>query len=306
MRRLRFVPRDCLVETTARTVHGRFLLRPSPRACDLIIGVIGRACRLTGMRVVACVFLSNHFHFLLRPRSAHQMARFMGYVMSNVARELGRLHGWRERFWARRYTSIVISEEEAAQVSRLRYLLSHGVKEGFVAAAEDWPGPHSARAMRRGEPLSGVWYDRTAEFLARRMGLAIHERDFATSETVALAPLPCWDAASPEIRQQFVAELLLQVETEARQQRRHQLPLGRQVVLRQHPHDRPTTFERRPAPAFHAASREARLRLVAAYRRFVVAFRRAAGLLRAGLSHTLFPEDSFPPALPYVARAPSG
>jgi hypothetical protein len=39
---------------------------------------------------------------------------------------------WPDKVWTRRYQSIVVSNEEMAQVERFRYLLSHGVKEGLV------------------------------------------------------------------------------------------------------------------------------------------------------------------------------
>jgi hypothetical protein len=55
---------------------------------------------------------------------AHQLAGFMGYVNSNLAREISRLHRWPEKIWSRRYQAIVISGEEAIQVARLRYLLA--------------------------------------------------------------------------------------------------------------------------------------------------------------------------------------
>ena len=307
MRRLRFVPPDCLVETTARTVHGRLLLRPSPRVRDLVLGIIGRAQRRTAMRVVGFVFLSNHCHFLLQPRSARQLAEFMGYVLSNVAREIGRLHGWRDKFWARRYAAIVVSEEEAAQVDRLRYLLSHGVKEGFVAAPQEWPGPHCVAAMLTGEELEGTWYDRTAEFLARRMGLQFAESDFAVHETVSLSPLPCWEARPATGRQEAVASLVEEIVRINRGNRMGRSPLGREAVMRQHPHQRPRHCKRRIAPAFHAATRAARRRWQMAYRAFVAAFRHAATRLRAGHLGVLFPAGCFPPALPYVvASEPSG
>ena len=56
------------------------------------------------------------------------MAQFMGHFNSNLAREAGRLAHWREKFWGRRYQAIPISEEEAAQSERLRYILAHGCK----------------------------------------------------------------------------------------------------------------------------------------------------------------------------------
>lgn len=277
------------------------LLRPDPRTTELILGVVGRAQSRTGMRIVCFCFLSNHCHFALRPTSARQLAQFMGYVLSNVAREVGRLHGWRDKFWARRYSAIVVSDEEAAQVGRLRYLLGQGVKEGLVASPQDWPGPHCVDAMLKGTTLQGTWYDRTAEYRARQMGLDVCERDFASQETLVLTALPCWEDAPETIRRDRVQDLIDEVVKANREERGGRAPLGRAAILRQHPHELPAHRERRYAPAFHAATRAARLFLVAAYRRFVTAFRRAADRLRAGQLDARFPADSFPPALPYVA-----
>src|SRR5262245_54852756 len=122
-RPLRFVPAGCLVEVTVRTIHGRLLLRPGRAANALVVGVIGRAQRRYGMRIHGLAALSNHFHALLSPDSPQQLAAFMQFVNGNLARELGRLYGWREKFWARRYRAIVVSHEEEAQVERLRYIL---------------------------------------------------------------------------------------------------------------------------------------------------------------------------------------
>ena len=99
-RPLRYLPPDCpLVEVTCRTIHGRMLLRPSEELNRRVVGVLARTARLYEVGVCAFVFLSNHYHLLLRPRDAPELARFMNYLNSNLAREAGRLHGWRERFW---------------------------------------------------------------------------------------------------------------------------------------------------------------------------------------------------------------
>jgi hypothetical protein len=49
-RPLRFLPDGAMVEVTMRTVHGRFLLRPSRTVNDLNVGVIGRAQGKYGMK----------------------------------------------------------------------------------------------------------------------------------------------------------------------------------------------------------------------------------------------------------------
>jgi REP-associated tyrosine transposase len=78
----------------------------------------------------------------------------MNYVNSNVAREAGRLHDWKEKFWGRRYRAIPILDE-VAQVDRLHYLLSHGCKEGLTDHPRVWPGVSSFDAMLRDESTRG-------------------------------------------------------------------------------------------------------------------------------------------------------
>jgi hypothetical protein len=46
-----------------------------------------------------------------------------------------RLHDWPGRLWQGRYHAIRISDEEEAQVARLRYVLGAGVTYGWVVAA---------------------------------------------------------------------------------------------------------------------------------------------------------------------------
>jgi Transposase IS200 like len=252
------------------------------------------------MRIVAFVFLSNHYHLLLLPDSSQQLAAFVGYLASNIAREVGRLHDWRESFWPRRYRAIAVSDQELAQVGRLRYLLAHGVKEGFVARVRDWPGPSSSRALLEGERIQGTWFDRTALYLASRRGVECSLKDFASTQTVTLTPLPCW-AGWPEARRQEAVGLLLdEIEQKGDTDRQGRPPLGRQAILKQAPHERPGSSKRSRAPAFHVATREAWRVLREAYRIFVNAFWSASERFRAGDRLAEFPPGSFPPAPGFV------
>ncbi len=126
-RHLRFIPDGgALVEVTCRTVQGRLLLVPSSQLNDIILGVLGRAQRLHPVEIVAYAFASNHWHALLRVDNAKQLSDFMCYFNGNLAKEIGRRTGWKEKVWGRRYQAIVISDEEEMQTARLRYVLSHG------------------------------------------------------------------------------------------------------------------------------------------------------------------------------------
>jgi len=292
-RALRYVPEESLIEITCRTIHGRFLLRPSRLLKETIIGILGRAQRLTAMKVCALVYLSNHSHLLLRPFDVDQLSAFMRYVNSNVAREVGRLHGWREKIWGRRYTDIPVSHEPEAQIARLRYLLEQGVKEGLVASPLHWPGANSTACLSTGEPLRGIWLDRTAQYRARLKGESTRPELFTEQESLELSPLPCWEGLAESKRQTLVRTMVREIVAEHTQRRAGSKVLGKRKILDQHPHDRPKHSKRSPAPRFHAVNPAVRKALEAAYRRFRLEYRQAAEDLRAGLKDVRFPPGCF-------------
>jgi REP element-mobilizing transposase RayT len=300
-RPLRFVPPGALVEVTTRTIHARFLLRPSPEVNDLILGVVGRAQSLFPVRIHAFVVLSNHWHALMSVDDAAQLAAFVAFVNGNVAKEIGRLHEWRHRFWARRYRAIVVADDDAA-VARLHYILKNGCQEGLVDRPVDWPGLSCVRALTAGDQLTGTWYDRTAEFNARRRGENVIPGMFATRYHVHLAPLPPWRHLSPARHRAACAGLVAAIETETRAERAdsQRICVGCDRILEQHPHDRPVQSDSSPAPLVHASSREFRSAFRRAYAAFVDAFRAAAAALRRR-QRADFPAGAFPPALPFVA-----
>ncbi len=289
-----------------RTLQGLLLLRPSPLLCEIILGILGRAQALYGLQIHAFVFMSNHYHLLCSPVDPEQLARAMCFINSNLAREAGRLHGFRERVWSRRYQAIPVTGELGAQVERLRYLLSHGCKEGFVLTPGDWPGVHCIHALLHGEALQGVWFDRTLEFQARRRGIEFGARDFTTVYTVTLSPMPCWRHLSPKQYREAIAQIVTEIEADAlrRQAESRREPAGAEFVRRQSPLSRPAKSKRSPAPRVHAASKAARKAFREAYGLFLAAFRRASEKLRSGDRTAEFPRFSFPPSLPF-ARGPA-
>lgn len=304
-RTLRYIPTDSLVEVSGKTAQARFLLRPSEELNRRLIGVLARARCIYEVRIHAVSILSNHWHALLSVRDAHQLARFMNYVQSQVAKEAGDLHEWPGPFWGDRYSHVVVSREPEIQHRRLAYVLGQGAKEGLVARPEDWPGVHCVFALRDGEPLRGVWYDRTALCLAgRARGGRSRLEDFATEEVLSLDPLPCWEdeGLTTEEMQGRVAEMVEHIvdQAAAAHDADGTRPSAPGVFLRVHPHQRPKTTKRSPRPFVHAATREARERFLEAYRLFSEAYRDAAWRLRSGYRDVKFPEGSFPPPAPFI------
>jgi REP element-mobilizing transposase RayT len=297
-----------LVEVSCRAIASRFLLKPSREVNELIAGILARAARLYPVEVVAFTFLSSHYHGLLFVESPERLAEFMRYLNSNLALEMGRAHDWQCRFWGDRYSAIPVSNEEQAQVRRMKYILAAGAKEQLVARVTDWPGVHCARQLLTDTPLEGIWIDRTFEYRQRRSGKKVDPDKVRTIETLKFSRLPCWKHLTPESYRQRISELVEAIEEEARAVR---LALGTKVVgkkaiLQMSPHYAPGKQKRSRKPLFFAASKETRQRMYESFKAFLAAYTEASARLRDGHLDAVFPSHCFPPALPFTGIIRAG
>jgi hypothetical protein len=240
----------------------------------------------------------------------------MNHLNSNVARIAGRLHGWRDRFWAGRFHAISILDDESL-LQRLRYILSHGCKEGLVLRPGDWPGVSCLPALLEGKKLEGVWLDHTSMHKKPRISSdpspdptgsedgPPRSEEVAIRYEVPLTPLPCWADLDETERQARVRAVVedIEAETRERHERARSRPLGVRRVLQQHPHGLPQEVKRRKAPACHAASSKLRQTYRKLYRLFATMFREASARLRTGEREVAFPAHCFPPALAYQGAA---
>ena len=137
-RRLRMYQAEGVYFVTARTFQGRFLIQQVAQANQVIGGVLARAARLTGVAIHAYVVASNHLHLVCSARDG-VLSSFMKYVLGNLSKKLGQLINWTGSFWGRRFSAEPIFGPDAEE-GLLRYVLSHGVKEGLVRRSEHWPG----------------------------------------------------------------------------------------------------------------------------------------------------------------------
>ncbi len=192
--------------------------------------------------------------------------------------------------FAGRYHLIPVSDEETVQVSRLRYLLAHGVKEGLVDRTKDWPGIESATSLISGRPLAGAWHPEKATNLTE-------ER-----EKVCFSPLPCWQNLSPSTWRRHVKEIVVDIDRIGAAERALSgvSVKGIEAVLSVPPLYRPPESERTPMPIFHAASHQAWQAMFQIWSEVLRAYRDAADALRGGLCNYKFPEGTYPPALPFV------
>lgn len=307
-----------LFEVTTRCIQGRFLLTPSEEANRRILGVLARAQELYGEHVHLHMVAgtSNHLHLLISSRDAMWRARFKSHVKTNLSKELGDLHGWSEHLFGRRARDIPILDD-AALLDRVRYFLSHGVKEGLVSRPEDWPGPDWVRALTTGELLRGVWYRRSEYYdrlraWTRRKSAAAAPRpalaDCGEVKEVKLVPLPIWahlDASEQCKRfQTIVDDIVGELAAPNRNTTGSESvpPAGAAALLAQDPHHRPTAVKRTKAPWVHAACTKLRLEWMDAYRAFVDAWQVAMSRVRRGETLGVLPPGGvIPPTMALAA-----
>src|SRR5689334_9368075 len=201
-RPLRWYLPEVVYEVTTRTIQERFLLRPGEAERDLILGVIGRGLELYARIMLhAFVYLSNHMHMMLSSADPTQIAPFIGFVNGHVARLVGKRSGWDGLFWSGRAHVIPVLDDESAE-GRLRYILSHGVKEGLVARPEQWPGASSTPGLL-GQPLQGRWPSR-----ADKPTTTSRRSSIARVYDVPLAPLPSWTRMNAAARAERVRAII--------------------------------------------------------------------------------------------------
>ena len=290
---------DELYFITSRTIDGAMFLLPTAATTNAIGAVLADAQSRYEVELFDFVFLSNHMHLVVRSR-AGRIAEFMQYLKANIATEVNRILGRRGHLWERRYTASPILDK-AAQVERAIYIYGHGVKEGLVAHAEQWPGLASVKERLSGRRPRHPRVDHSGLGRARfRLGAAAVAADaFTRMVSVTLAPWPFLEGLSKSAARRRVAELVAEAEARARSARGGKPALGAPQVLRQDPWDRPHRPRRpTPNPLCHAASPERRYEYREAYGRFVDDYRAASQRFRRGMLGTRFPMFAFPPPLP--------
>jgi REP element-mobilizing transposase RayT len=280
---------------TSRTIQSRFLLAPSDKTNELIGGILARAVRQCEVELFAYVFTSNHFHAMVRASSAVAMSKFMQRLQSNIAVKVGRLVGWRGRFFARRYSAEPIVDE-GAQVERLVYILSHGVKEGLVSEVKKWPGLSCVQALLLGATTSlhrwRNWTQRWKLEVDEDINVdRFSEECPSDTELLTLTPLPCWSGLTATQRGRVVAQLVADIDAAAP----NKAKMGAADITTQDPHDRPRQTKHTPRPKAHASTKALWIEAVRRYRAFVATFRQASRQWLDGGFDVEFPLNCFRP-----------
>jgi len=288
---------------TNRCEQERLLLLPTPEVLRLIGAWLAKALAEhgDGVELYAFVFLSNHFHMLVRDPKG-QLPRVMWFFQLNLAKAVNFHLGRRGHFFARKYDAAPVLTDEDFE-DRYAYILTNAVKAGLVARAADGPFFSSLQMALDGEPRSFVWTDNTLRHIRTRRGQRRAGAEFERRYTLSLSVPPAWRGWSAARRRRRVAGLVAANEARYGKARRAegQGVLGARRILAQSPRMRPVAASFSPRvkvfcrdEALAAAYEEAFGRVKAAYRRMLRAAERASGAGRRSLVE--WPPGTYPPS----------
>ncbi len=242
---------------TARTFQGRMLLSPSAQLNEAVGGVLARGVALSGIELHAFVVVSNHLHLLVTAKGA-KLSEFMKYVLCNTSKKVGRLVNWSGSLWERRFAVAPVLDDASAE-DRIRYIVSHGVKEGLVRRPEQWPGLSCLTLLRDGG--SAVyrffhWARRWKKGVLRKGGSNLWSEEWADAVSLTLVPIPSWRSLTRRAISRRVERLVEDIVKTGKAF--HKSVLGAKAVQNQHPHWRPRKVKKSIQPNCHAATAEVR------------------------------------------------
>jgi REP element-mobilizing transposase RayT len=284
---------------TIRCIQGRLFLCPTERTNEIVGGALARAVRLAGVELFAFVFASNHLHLLVRaPRC--NVPQFMQHLLTNLSKKVGAVVGWRGAFWERRYSAEPVLDDEAL-IGRIRYILSHGVKEGYVATCREWPGLSSLEMMLDDQPRRYRWFHWSDRWKERRAGKPCGRFDerCARGEDLVLARVPLPAFQDPTTRRRTLESMVQAIEEHGAE--KHKRFRGRDWVLAQRPQHRPERPARSPRPLCHTTSRQLLDEYREKVRTYTTLFRTASPRWRSGDFTAQFPAGATRPMVVIAA-----
>jgi hypothetical protein len=119
--------------------------------------------------------------------------------------------------------------DEDALLGRMRYIFSHGVKEGLVETPEQWPGLTSIPEIVHGLKRLFPWYDWSKFVRARQRKKYLTRNHFVDFHKIVLSRLPAFEEFNEKDYRALMRNILNQANTHARAKHEHKNVLGKQA-----------------------------------------------------------------------------
>jgi len=295
-RRIRIFTSDGIYFVTNRCHQRRFFFRPGKAVNDIILGILARCAQQYGVEIFAFVFMSNHFHMLIRCPWL-LIHRFMEQFQSQLARALNKHWGRSNSFYEGRYKDSVVLDDASA-VDKLVYTMCNPCESDLVRHPKLWPGLSSWSYFVSGQPMVGRWVNKAERrrLLRKYDDMSFEQATDEATEEYALEMTPLPEFAGLD-EQQWRDKMCRRVKERAEQlaEERTRPCVGAKKILAQRFDDRPEPEQKSPQPVCHGADADERRAYIEQVRRTTERYRRAVHKWRGGQSPADFPTGTIPP-----------
>lgn len=262
-------------------------MRPNRKVRRVIAGIVARYSELLKIEIYALIFLSNHYHLLIKAPQGNA-DEFEENINREIARRINWINHREGKFWARRYDDQPILNEDDLLEAFL-YITTNAVKHGLVSDPAIWPGfnSYNMSITERAETYSFEHHS------------AEEPHDRITSHTLKITPLPQFAGLSSKKRREKVLELINERTKRLVEERKAkgQGFMNLDDIQAQDPNDVPRSVSRSARPCCYSKSPV----VIKGYRRHVRDRRdkyvEASARFRLGDLNAVFPEHSFKPPL---------
>ena len=239
--------------------------------------------RTTGVQLNAAVAMSNHTHLVVHDPEG-RLPEFLERFHRITARCLNATFGRTENFWASEQTNVVELLTYEAIIDKVAYVAANPVRAGLVRSPHKWPGLLLSRFNEKRVVTRPKFFFR---------------EDGPMPETVTLETTrpDIFEGATDEQLQDVVDDAIASLVRKARATMKDEgrAFLGAKAVLKQSPFRAAVTPERigRRKPRFAASNTSVLVGAIAAWRRFIAAYRAAFMEWRAGSRERVFPHGTY-------------
>jgi len=178
---------------TLRTLDGKFsMCTEDPEFQEHLAGAMAEAQAVTGVKIHAFTFMSNHYHGLYSADFPEQMAEFLCLLHAAVGRLVNRRFGRRGPMWEQRAHVLPVLRGEQSEMQALSYVVMQAAKAGIVDHPRQYSGASSTGWLLDGKAVVGQHVRRTELTLAARNGKDPGDiKQFTDIRAVEITPLPC-------------------------------------------------------------------------------------------------------------------
>ena len=152
-----------------QVVQNRQPVFRDPQMVELLRSILRTVKELHPFKVLAYVFLPEHFHILIQPTGESNFSQIMHSLKPNFTKQVKRLTGKTEseslKFWQKRFWDHVIRDEHDLE-NHLHYIHFNPLKHGLIADPRNWADSSYREWEKRGlyskalnweEPKNSLW-----------------------------------------------------------------------------------------------------------------------------------------------------